>query len=668
MRKILIGCGIGLVLLIVIAIVAVLRLDPNDFVGLVESRVQALTGRDFKIDGKVGHSLSLLPTVVAEGVRLQNAPWGSRPDMITAKRIEIQVALLPLFSGNVEIRGLTLVEPDVLLEIDRKGAKNWDFAPRTDQQPAATGSGSGLQHIQVRKARIEKGVIAYRDARQPPRTMNFAIDQLALTGSADKAELKGSAALNNVPVEFDAKIDHDGRLGTTGATGKADIQVKAPGIKLSGNGTVPVSAGGLSGLDMRFNAEVSDWATWAKLNAEAPRTLPPLKAEGVARVQGDALAIEALKASLGKSSATGSVRLGSIAKASGLEARLDSPLVDLTELLGSKPAKPSPDGRIFSAEPFALEGLRALSGKFDLNIAKLAMRDGKALDGVHAQALLANGKVTADPIRIRVEGKEVQIKLVADASSGKAIGLNLALDARGVSLGALAAMFDIAGAPEGSPTDLTIRFTGTGNSMRTLMAGANGDVRVVVGPGRIKNRAIDVGADVTELLNAINPTRAAEPYTELKCAAARLPIRQGVARIDNSIGIETGKVNVMIGGIIDLRNETLDLGFRPKATTGLGVGLGGLASLGRLRGSISNPKVEVDMGGAASAATQLGLAAATGGLSLLAGVALSDKVPERPCHAALSGTATSTSREAQQKQKPDATDGLTGAIKRLFGR
>jgi hypothetical protein len=180
------------------------------------------------------------------------------------------------------------------------------------------------------------------------------------------------------------------------------------------------------------------------------------------------------------------------------------------------------------------------------------------------------------------------------------------------------------------------------------------------------HRAIDFGADITELLNALNPARTSDPYTELKCAVIRLPIRQGVARAENSIAAETSKVSVIGGGTIDLRSETLDLGFRPKATTGLGVGLGGLASLGRVRGTLAEPKVAIDAAVAATAATQLGLAAATGGLSLLAGKLLTESVPDQPCQAALTGVVRPQQAEAQEK--PGIVDSVVGGFKRLFGR
>jgi hypothetical protein len=212
-----------------------------------------------------------------------------------------------------------------------------------------------------------------------------------------------------------------------------------------------------------------------------------------------------------------------------------------------------------------------------------------------------------------------------------------------------------------------MRMAARGDSIRALMATASGEARIVVGPGRIRNRVLKFGADITELLKLLNPAYAADPYTELECAVLRLPLRQGVARIDNSIGIETSKVDVIAAGSIDFRHETLDLGFRTRPATGLGIGLGTLAELGRLRGTLSDPDVEVDLGNAAEAAAHVGLAAITGGVSLIASGLLAKRVPDRPCQVALNGG--SGGREpARESAEPGVIDNVLDNIGKLFGR
>jgi uncharacterized protein involved in outer membrane biogenesis len=50
-RKVLIGIGLTLLVFIGIGGFALSRLDPNDYVDLLDAKVQAATGRELKIDG-----------------------------------------------------------------------------------------------------------------------------------------------------------------------------------------------------------------------------------------------------------------------------------------------------------------------------------------------------------------------------------------------------------------------------------------------------------------------------------------------------------------------------------------------------------------------------------------------------------------------------------------
>jgi uncharacterized protein involved in outer membrane biogenesis len=85
--------------------------------------------------------ISLRPALVVEGVRFQNAPWGSRPDMAQIKRFEVQVALLPLLSKNIEISRLILMEPDILVETDRAGKSNLEFEKKpVAEKPIISGN------------------------------------------------------------------------------------------------------------------------------------------------------------------------------------------------------------------------------------------------------------------------------------------------------------------------------------------------------------------------------------------------------------------------------------------------------------------------------------------------------------------------------------------------
>ena len=325
--------------------------------------------------------------------------------------------------------------------------------------------------------------------------------------------------------------------------------------------------------------------------------LPATQLKGHASMQKAALVVEDLQATIGKSRARGSLRLGLEGERRPFELRLDAPLIDLPELYalrkavgGDAPAKRG-DGRVFPNDPFPLAALKALDGDAEIKIAKLRLDERNELDELRMRTRFDQGKIDSDELKLRLQGGELSVEVHGDAASGKSLALEATLTGQKVPLAALFSLAGVSPPPEGAPTDVAIQFSGRGNSVRGLMASASGNVRVVVGPGRIKNRALDVGADVTQLLNLLNPARGQDPYTEMKCAVLRFPVRNGIATISNGIALETSKVRLLGGGTVNLRNETLELAFRPEAASGLGVGAGNLARYAKVEGTLANPRI-----------------------------------------------------------------------------
>ena len=119
-KKILSG-AVVLAVAVVVAGVAILKsLDFNEYRGLIAEQVKAATGRDLTISGELNLELSLSPAVSMEGVTFANVSWGTRKDMVTLKRLALEVELLPLLTGDVRVKRLVLVGLDLLAETDAR--------------------------------------------------------------------------------------------------------------------------------------------------------------------------------------------------------------------------------------------------------------------------------------------------------------------------------------------------------------------------------------------------------------------------------------------------------------------------------------------------------------------------------------------------------------------
>jgi hypothetical protein len=160
-----------------------------------------------------------------------------------------------------------------------------------------------------------------------------------------------------------------------------------------------------------------------------------------------------------------------------------------------------------------------------------------------------------------------------------------------------------------------------GDSISTLMAGLNGRVVSVQREGRIYSRYMDMigGGLIQEILRVVNPFSAKEEYSELNCAVHVFDIKDGLATCKTSLA-DTGYTTLRGRGEVDLKGEKLDLLFAlsPKKGIGIsgfaevGVSLPGLARSFKLGGTLAQPSLTINPGGAAGTIGKM-----LGGLALL---------------------------------------------------
>ena len=95
-------------------------------------------------------------------VAFENAPWSKTRQMLTAKRVEVQIALLPLLSRRFEVIEFVLIEPVITLETDAGGRGNWEFAtataaaapPGAPASTSATATAIGIGNFEIRQGTL----------------------------------------------------------------------------------------------------------------------------------------------------------------------------------------------------------------------------------------------------------------------------------------------------------------------------------------------------------------------------------------------------------------------------------------------------------------------------------------------------------------------------------
>jgi uncharacterized protein involved in outer membrane biogenesis len=214
----LIGVATLVILAAAVAATLVLRFNPNAEKGRIIEAVHKATGRELVLAGPLHLTYGLHPVLEAEDVSFANAPGGSRPDMIRAARMEVQLALLPLLSRRVEIDHVTLVRPDILLETDAAGRGNWQFqrpaapAAATSSSPAAP-SGQRTA-VALRSLRVESGRVTWRG--RGGRIVTVDLPDARLDLGAGPSHLVADARVQDIPVKLEATLGTRAQLSEPG--------------------------------------------------------------------------------------------------------------------------------------------------------------------------------------------------------------------------------------------------------------------------------------------------------------------------------------------------------------------------------------------------------------------------------------------------------------------
>ena len=649
---------------VTLAIVVIVNtIDVDRYAQLAIAAVKTTTGRELAIRGRLDITLFPRLAVRAEDVSFANAAGGSRPEMIKAKRVEGAVALLPLLRRKVEITRLAVTDLDLLLEKDAKGVGNWVLKPPV-AGAAARPAGAGADFtFDVTELDVDRGTLTWRNGASR-EALRLAVRKLRLkervVGTDRDVEL--DAAFRDQPFTVKGRIGRIVDLIAKAADWPVDVVATTDGASATAKGSIDWSAA-LPALDLALQAELKHGAGVAKL-AGTPLDvpMPATLAAKFASSRGEQVA-DPLKLTLGKSTIEGRASLRTDGARPFLSAKLTSPEIDLTQTNGTKRERRS--GRVFSDAPFPLDALHKFDGSAELAVGRLVLPNKLPLETLKARAALKAGRLELQPLTATVGGGPVSGRLVLDASRPKAPTLALAVDGKGISMERIAAATGNAGTVTGGPTDVAIHLDGPGESAARFVGGANGEVRIVMGPARTSGAALDAGGGaISSILDKANPLRRTDPYTDLRCAVVRLPVRDGIATAQRTIAYETAKVNMVMAGTINLRTEGLDLAIRPTVKEGIGIGAGALSELVRVTGTLADPSIGIDTLGSARAALSVGGAILTGGLSLLGEAAYSKvSADQHPCQTALAG-GTTAKAPAPEPKKED--EGLLDSVRRLF--
>lgn len=223
----------GVALLGVAAYVAlVTAYPPQRLAALLSQEVTRATGRSFAILGDL--SIRLLPSlaVVAQDLRLGNAAWGSRPDMVSLRKAAFVVALKPWLLGRVRILSISAEGADLLLETRSDGRGNWvfDTPPAEPADASAAGPPVALDMLAATGA-----VVSYRDGATGV-TRTLAVKSLEVEAAGESSQLQADITLDGQRLQVGGQSGRFEALAAARAAWPFDLQVQTDGATLTAKG------------------------------------------------------------------------------------------------------------------------------------------------------------------------------------------------------------------------------------------------------------------------------------------------------------------------------------------------------------------------------------------------------------------------------------------------
>ncbi len=394
MKKLAAIFGALVTLVIAGALIAPFFIDLNDYKPEIAEQAKAATGRDLAIDGDISLSLLPMPRISVAGVRFGNAPGTTQPDMLTLQSISVKVALMPLLSGDIQVKEVVLRQPNILLEKLPDGTGNWVLAAQVALTEKTESSGGGGLNLAIESAVVEGGTLIYRDPsagiEQKVENINAKLKLDSLEGPFDA---DGGLIFMGIPLGFSvrtARIDLARPI-----TLDVALKVSEADADLGFSGVIDAAAAGDPASPFATGKITAKGTSLAKLLGEMPGgsadNLPPL-AGGAFSLEGNVKA--------GRSSATIedlTANLGDLTAKAGLVANFEPDLafrakvaigrLDLDQLLGP-PAPASSPAAAGLPSGFSLPS--GIDIAADIAVQQIAYR-GQAIDDARLSFHLAEG-------------------------------------------------------------------------------------------------------------------------------------------------------------------------------------------------------------------------------------------------------------------------------------
>lgn len=597
----------------------------------------------------------------AEGLRISNPAWASRPDLFHAARIDTRIAPLSLLFGRRHMRWLTLENGTVDLEWNAAHSTNtWTFS--------ATKGGKPLEFPTIDRATVSGTSVRYRDPRMQ-LLADLGIDTIRSTAThiGDAVRFKGNGKLRVTPFTVSGALLSPNQTVARGRN-KLEMVADAGHNHIEVTGDLP-SLADIEKVPLQTRASGRDIAELLNIIGVAVPNTRSYRLKAQLVKDGDLFSFTHLTGRFGDSDLAGSFSVNNIRPRLKLEANLTTRVLDIVDLapfIGYDPDKVAAKGKagairqvgghpmVLPDTPLKVDSLRNFDATLDYKVRTLRAKS-LPVSNIDLKLSLDNSLLKLSPLTFDMARGHLSSDIAINARRQPVV-TDYDIRLSPTPMGVLLAGFGVEESGTSGTIRARIKMKGTGDSVHDSLAHSNGRIAIVMPHGTFWTRnaqlaELDIGTFIQKMFE-----HELKKPVEINCGLIGFTVRNGVAAAD-PILIDTTK-NVMLGrGGFSFRTEAIDLAFR---ADGKKFSLFSGQSPVGIHGYFAKPSIDVispQLIGRAGAG--LGLAiVATPIAGILAFVDVGD-AKSAACGPVLAGADAAAQRTTKGKKRDDVGNGTT---------
>ena len=570
----------------IVGVVWVATRDLSRYQARLTEQIRKVTGRELAAKVPLAVKLGSEPAMVAEGVTLSNAPWGSRPDMARVRKLTLYIDPVSLFLGEVKIGRILLEGADILVETNDVGDANLEMLPPPD------GSGPHAGENRSFRLRTTNGFpwIGTIDVRDSVLTIAEKEGRPPVVLEIPSATLRSSAPNQPLQIEGRFAAPHATPLDLTGTAGSFDGWMRGlPGnIDVQGGfggGKIAIKGGvGVKGTTVQINSEGPDVSVFGPYIRLPMPAGGPYVLSAKAATQRSAFKVDVTTLKVGSSELTADVLFRVDRKGTPtVTLNADVSRLDLGDLHAA-PAAPAAASAPSPAQPRLVPTLPFSATWLGRSTLSVTARLGEIV-GLGSKVQNASITLTSGETRFA-------FRAAATVGSGSA-GFDLAYDPTGrlgqatltasanrVPLGDLSSLLGFDLGLRDAVADIDLRLRGGGRTTRDALNSASGSIDITVAKGIWPREPLASWPAETQRL--LGGGDGGAPFN---CIAGRFDVSGGVASLRRLV-VDTPRAILVGGGYVQLRSEGWEFILAPEARDNQNAAL---ASPLRLKGGSGRP-------------------------------------------------------------------------------